>query len=109
MEAELVAAALAIKEAVFCSNMLIEPGSGKEAEKVPLYIDNTATLHVIGNRAYSSRTKHIALRFFYIRELVSEGKMTIHYVSTEDNLADIGTKHLTKQRLQQLLHKFKNF
>ena len=109
MEAELVAAALAIKEAVFCSNMLIELGFGKEVEKVPLYIDNTATLHVIGNRAYSSRTKHIALRFFYIRELVSEGKMTIHYVSTEDNLADIGTKHLTKQRLQQLLHKFKNF
>ena len=109
MEAELVGAALAIKEAVFCSNMLIEPGSGKKAEKVPLYIGNTATLHVIGNRAYSSRTKHIALRFFYIRELVSEGKMTIRYVSTEDNLADIGTKHLTKQRLQQLLHKFKNF
>ena len=109
MEAELVAAALAIREAVFCSNMLIELGFGKEVEKVPLYIDNTATLHVIGNRAYSSRTKHIALRFFYIRELVSEGKMTIHYVSTEDNLADIGTKHLTKQRLQQLLHKFKNF
>ena len=48
MEAELVAAALAIKEAVFCSNMLIELGFGKD-EKVPLYIDNTATLHVIGN------------------------------------------------------------
>ena len=109
MEADLVAAALAIKEAVFCSNVLIELGFGKEVEKVPLYIDNTATLHVIGNRAYSSRTKHIALRFFYIRELVSEGKITIHYVSIEDNLADIGTKHLTKQRLQQLLHKFKNF
>ena len=51
----------------------------------------------------------IALRFSYIRELVSEGKMTIHYVSIEDNLADIGTKHLTKQSLQQLLHKFKSF
>ena len=63
MEADLVAAALAIKEAVFCSNMLIGLGFGKD-EKVPLYIDNTATLHVIGNRAYSSRTKHIALRFF---------------------------------------------
>ena len=49
------------------------------------------------------------MRFSYIRELVSEGKMTIHYVSIEDNLADIGTKHLTKQSLQQLLHKFKSF
>ena len=76
---------------------------------MPLYIDNTATLHVIGNCAYSSRTKNIALSFFYIRDLVSEGKIAIHYISAEDNQADIGTKHLTKQRLQQLLHKFKNF
>ena len=81
-----------MKEAVFCSNVLIELGFGKEFEKVPLHMDNTATLHVIGNRAYSSRTKHIALRFFYIRELVSEGKITIRYISTEDQLADVGKK-----------------
>ena len=84
MEAELVAGALAMKEDVFCSNMLIELGFGKEFEKVPLHFDSTAILHVIGNHAYSSRTKHIALRFFYIRELVSEGKITINYISTED-------------------------
>ena len=62
MEAELVASAVAMKEAVFCSNMT-ELGFGKEFGQVPLHIDNTATLHVIGNRAFSSRTKHIALRF----------------------------------------------
>ena len=64
----------------------------KGVGKVPLHIDNTATLHVIGNRAYNSRTKHIALRSFYIRELVSEGKITIRYISTEDQLADVGKK-----------------
>ena len=67
MEAELVASALAMKQAVFCSNMMTELGFGKEFGHVPPHIDNTATLHVIGNRAFSSRTKHIALRFFYIR------------------------------------------
>ena len=71
MEAELVAGALAMKETVICSNMLIELAFGKEFENVPLYIDNKAILHV-GNRGYSSRTKDIALRFFYVRELVSE-------------------------------------
>ena len=63
MEAELVASALAMKQAVFCSNMMTELGFGKEFGHVPPHIDNTATLHVIGNRAFSSRTKHIALRF----------------------------------------------
>ena len=77
MEAEVVAEALAMKEAVFCSSMLIELGFGKELKKVPIHIDNTATLQVIGNRAYSSCTENIALRFFHIRELVSEGKITI--------------------------------
>ena len=109
MKAELVASALAMKEAVSCSNMLTELGFDEEFKRVPLKIDNTATLHVIGNHAYGSRTKHIALRFFYIRELVKENKITTHYVSTEDNLADIGTKHLKKNRLQQLVHQINNF
>ena len=97
-----------MKEAVFCSKMLTELGFGKEFEQVPPRIDNTATLHVIGNRAFISRTKHIALRFFYIRELV-KNKITTHYISTERQLADIGTKHLNKHRLQQLLQTIKSF
>ena len=55
-----------------------------ECEHVPLHMDNTATLHVIGNRAFSSRTTYIALRFFYIRELVKENKVTSHYISTSE-------------------------
>ena len=54
-----------MNEAVFCSNMMKELGSGTQFEPVPVNIDNTATLHVIDNQAFSSRTKHIALRFFY--------------------------------------------
>ena len=109
MEAELVAGALAMKEAVFRSNMLILLGFGKKFEEVPLHIDNTVTLHVIRNRAYSSRTKNIALRLFYVRELVSEGKVIIPYIATEDQLAEIGTEHLNKHGLQQLLHEITNF
>ena len=61
MKAELVASALAMKEAVFFSNMMTVLGFGKEFGQVPLHIDNTATLHIISNRAISSRTKQIAL------------------------------------------------
>lgn len=109
MEAELVAAALTMKEAVFCSNMPTELGFCTERGQVPLHIDNTATRHVIANRAYGSRTKHIALRFFYIRELVTENRISTHYIPTERQLADIGTKHLNKHRLRQLLNMIRNF
>ena len=91
----------------FCFNMLMELGFRKEFENRPLHVENTATLHFIGNCVYSSRTKHVALRFFYIRN-VDEDETTIHYISMKDQLADIGTKHLNKHRLQQLPHKMQN-
>ena len=71
MEAELVATKLTMKEAVFCSNMMAELGFGGDFGQVSLRIDNTATLNVIGNRTDSACTKHIALRFSYIRGLWS--------------------------------------
>ena len=77
--------------------------------QVPLYCDNTATLHALGNRSFSSRTKHIALRFFFIRELVTEGKISIHYIPTDDNPAGIGTKHLNKHRFKHLMDVISNF
>ena len=74
-----------------------------------LYCDNTATLYALGNRSFSSRTKHIALRFFFIRELVTEGNISIHYIPTDDNPADIGTKHLNKHRFKHLMDLISNF
>ena len=82
---------------------------GFKLSALPLYIDNTATLHVLGNQAFSSRTKHIALRYFYVRELVTEGAISIHYIPTELQLADIGTKFLNKHRLRFLIESIKKF
>ena len=89
---------LAMKEAVFCSNMMLELGFDKSFGSVPLYIDNTSALHVAGNRTYSPRAKHIALRYFFVQELVEEGKVSIHYVKSKDQLADLGIKHHSKHR-----------
>ena len=95
MEAELVVAALTIKEAGFSSiMMLLELGFDKSFGSVLLYIDKTSALHFAGNRSYDPRAKHIALRYFFVQEVVEEGMVSIHYVKTEDQLADLGTKHL---------------
>ena len=103
MEEELVAAALTMKEAEVCSNMMKELGFGTRFDNVPVHIDNTSTLHVAGNQTYSPRVKHVALRFFIVQELAKEGRTSIHYVKTEDQLADIGTKHLSKHRHRYLI------
>ena len=108
MESRLVASALAMKEAVFCSNMLTELGFGKDIAKVSLYCDKTATPHALVNSSFSSRT-NIALRFFFIRELVSEGRISIHYILTDINHAVIAKKHLNKDRFRNLLNIINNF
>ena len=79
MEAKLVAAVLTIKETVFCSNIMKELGFGTRFGNVPVYIDNTSTVHVADNQAYSPRVKHVALRFFFVQELVKEGGINIQY------------------------------
>ncbi|CAN0521246.1 unnamed protein product, partial [Laminaria digitata] len=89
VEAELVAAPLAMKESVFCSNT--DEESGIRHVVRPLYNDSTLTLHVAGSRTYSSQVKHAALPYFIFQELVKKERITVQYVRTEDQLADIGT------------------
>ena len=104
-----MAAALAMKEAVCFFNMMKELGFSTRFDSVPLYIDNASALHVDGNRTYTSRVKHVALRYFFIQEIVKEGKITAKHVKIEDQLADIGIKHLSMQRQCYLLKLISEF
>ena len=111
MEAELVTAALTMKETMFCSNTMNELGFGARFDSVPVYIDNTSTLHVVGNQAYSPRVKHVALRFFFVQELVKKGRISIHYggstcwhryQASQQAQAPAPVPHQTNRRLQSL-------
>ena len=65
IEEELVTAALAMKEAVFYSNMMLELGLGASFGSVPLHINITTALNIAGSRTYSARAKRIALRYLF--------------------------------------------
>ena len=67
MEAELISMALASKQAVYLSNVMAALGFPQLFDSVPLFFDNTGALHIAGNSTYSSRTKHIALRLFFLK------------------------------------------
>ena len=98
-----------MKEAVVCSNMMKELRLDTRFDSVAPYIDNTSALHVAGNRTYSSRVKHVALRYFFIQDLVKEGRIDVKYMKTEDQLADVGTKNLGNQRRRYLLKLISEF
>ena len=98
-----------MEEAVYCANMLQELGFGDTFKLVPLHIDNTSAPHVAGNHTFSSHAKHVALRLFYVREIVQEGKVSIYYVPTEDNVSDLRTKFLNNNRHRYLIGQIKDF
>lgn len=102
-EAELVAASEAGREVVWLKR-LMKDVVGNLMTPV-IRVDNEAAIKIAHNPEYHKRTKHIKIRHFYIRELVTEGELKIMKVSTEDQLADLFTKPLTKERVQVLTRK----
>ena len=106
---EFVATALIMNEAMFCSTMMKELGFGTRFDSVQFHLDSTFTLHVAGYQTYSPRVKHVALRYFFVQELAREGRISIHYVKTEYQLADIEVKHLSKHRHRYLLKLISEF
>ena len=92
-EAEIMAASDAAKEAVYLGSFLRELGVGTE-EAVNLGVDNTAARDLAYNPQHHERTKHIARRHFFIREMVENGQIVVPYVRSTENLADFFTKPL---------------
>ena len=58
---------------------------------------------------YSRRTKHIALRFFYLREVVASNKIVTCFDGTDKMLADICTKCLNKEKLMEAFAQIKKY
>jgi 2-polyprenyl-6-methoxyphenol hydroxylase-like FAD-dependent oxidoreductase len=77
----------------------------KEVQKVSLKIDNQAAISLCKNPVHHERSKHIDTRFHYIRECVEEGMLKVQHVNTNDQLADILTKSLEKQKFIEMRKK----
>ena len=65
--------------------------------------DNKGAITLAKDNKFHARTKHIDLRYHFIREAVEDGKIAMKYIPTEDNVADIFTKALGKPKFQQFV------
>ncbi|KAE9033053.1 hypothetical protein PR001_g10331 [Phytophthora rubi] len=101
-EAEYVAACEAAMEAVATSNILQEV-LPQRSVKLKLGVDNQAAHVLATNPTYSRRTRHIELRWHFVREQVEKGTIDLHKVKGAENPADAFTKPLDKLRLNDLL------
>ena len=94
-EAEYVAAT------VNCSNIvwfkqLLEGMKQEIKEPIVMFRDNTSAINISKNPVMHSKTKHIAIKYHFVRELVQEKEIKLEYVHTKEQIADIFTKPLPK-------------
>ena len=54
------------------------------------------------NPVHHQRTKHIGIRYHFVRERVESGEIKLTYIGTEHQLADLLTKPLNRERVQKL-------
>lgn len=101
-EAEYVAMAEAAREIAWFSNLYTELGIDK---RMTILQDNKSAINMANKPKFSTRTRYIELRYHYLSEQVSEGKFTVEYVPTTDQVADLFTKPLARNQHDKLTTK----
>ncbi|GJX90053.1 retrovirus-related pol polyprotein from transposon TNT 1-94 [Tanacetum coccineum] len=76
---------------------------GFHFDKIPMYYDSKATIAISCNPVQHSRTKHIDVRYHFIKEHVRNGIVELFFVGTEYQLADLFTKALSEDRFKYLI------
>jgi hypothetical protein len=61
-----------------------------------IYTDSTGGLAQISNAWHHERTKHIDIKYHYVRDIVEQGTVLFRHISTHDMSADMLTKPLTR-------------
>lgn len=102
-EAEIVAASEGARELIWMKRLFKELMNYNHTPQ--LFIDNEAAIKLSHNPEFHNRTKHIAIRHFFVREQVTAKELIVKYVNTKAQLADILTKPLGGILFQQLCNR----
>nr|GEZ88251.1 retrovirus-related Pol polyprotein from transposon TNT 1-94 [Tanacetum cinerariifolium]GFB08041.1 retrovirus-related Pol polyprotein from transposon TNT 1-94 [Tanacetum cinerariifolium] len=73
--------------------------------KIPMYCDNKSAIALCCNNVQHSRSKHIDIRYHFIKEQVENEVIELYFINTEYQLADLFTKALGRDRIDFLINK----
>lgn len=98
-EAEYVAASEGTKELIWLKSLLNEVI--KISCTPTLLMDNVGAIKLAKNPEFHKRTKHVEVKYHFVREKYQEGSICVEHVSTEDMVADIMIKPLGRQKFER--------
>lgn len=98
MEAEFVACTSAVQEAIWLKRFIEHLGFGNESTNpVLVYCDNTAAIAYMKDPKYHSKTKHIDIKYNFVRDYIAQKVVTVQHISTKNMVADPLTKPIAKE------------
>jgi len=74
-------------------------------QPITVYCDNTSVISLSKNPMMHSRTKHIPIKYHFLREQVAEQNIILEYISTKEHIADIFTKPVPREAFEHLHQK----
>ncbi|GJS02898.1 retrovirus-related pol polyprotein from transposon TNT 1-94 [Tanacetum coccineum] len=102
-EAEYVSLSACCAQVLWLRTQLTDYGF--RFDKIPMYCDSKAAIAISCNPVHHSRTKHINVRYHFIKEQVEKGIVELFFVGTEYQLADMFTKALSEDRFKYLVRR----
>ena len=98
-EAEYVAQTHAAKEAMYLRAFVQE--IRRLDKPIRINCDNQGAIALSKDNKFHARTKHIDIQYHFVQEAVEDGKITLKYIPTDENLVDIFTKLLAKAKFRR--------
>ncbi|CAI7896256.1 unnamed protein product [Closterium sp. NIES-53] len=98
-EAEYIALCSATKEGLYLRELL-EEAKLAELPNFTLFCDNQSAIRIANKNGFANRTKHIALRYFFVKDEIEKGRLELSYCPTSQMAADYLTKKLGKQKFE---------
>ena len=92
----------AAKDVIYYRKLLSGLDSSAVASPTPLSCDNKGARDLAYNPEHHDRTKHVARRHFFVRDLVEQLELVVPYVPSADNIADFLTKPLNAKAFLKL-------
>ena len=103
-EAEYMAMSEACRQVIWHRIIIDEFGYGLD-QPTPIAADNQGAIYISNNPVHDRRTKHIDIRYNFIKEAIENGEIEVFFVRTNNQLADIMTKALPAKRHMDLVQK----
>ncbi|TMW61094.1 hypothetical protein Poli38472_014555 [Pythium oligandrum] len=101
-EAEYMALSEATQEAVWLKSFMCELGEDSGNGALTVFEDNQGAIALAKNPEFHKRTKHIDIRYHFVREKVEDGQVVLEYCPTQEMLADLMTKPLAAAQFDAL-------